>query len=138
MNTIMHLDNWAHLPLMDYFDSGKFKDLPMLILYGNGEDDWMWSNVLKCHDTVNAPEPLLEKSYLESIIKNGNSTLSQSEMFHAKTSLKLIEDSGHQVMVDNPKSVNYEILKFTHDDDIAMGYRMEKIDMKLTIVDGKL
>lgn len=75
MGTIFHVGNWAHKPIMDLLDTGKLKNIPVLILYGNGEEDWMWRNVPKCHDTVNSAE-LQEKSYLEHILKNGNDKLS--------------------------------------------------------------
>ena len=80
MGTIMHVGNWAYLPVMDLLDTGKLKDIPILFLYGNGQDDWMWRNVVLCHDTVNetVPSNELKECYLEAILKNGNSNLSQS------------------------------------------------------------
>lgn len=74
MGTIFHVGNWAYIPLMDFIDTGKLNHIPILFMYGNGEEDWMWRNVPQCHDTVNASEPL-EKSYLETILEKGNSKL---------------------------------------------------------------
>lgn len=125
MGTIFHVGNWAHLPIMDLLDSGKFKNIPVLILYGNKEDDWMWRNVPKCHDTVNSPEPL-ESSYLEHILKSGNSQLSHSEMHHPKTRLFHVPNSGHQLIVDNVPGVNHAILAFTHTQEVADEYKSKK------------
>lgn len=76
MGTIYHVKAWAYMPIMDLIDTGKLKDMPMLIVFGDGKEDWMWPNIEKCHDTINMSEPL-EQNYLQTIFKQGNSKLSQ-------------------------------------------------------------
>ena len=41
MGTIFHVGNWAFLPVMDLLDTGKLQHMPILFLYGHGEEDWM-------------------------------------------------------------------------------------------------
>jgi len=53
-------------------------------------------------------------------------------MFHPKSELKLIENCGHQLLIDNPVSVNFAIINMTHDANIAKDYMEGKVGKKIT------